>query len=156
MKRTELSGQFYIEDHAVLFALLAKVSVERFHQEGEAAIKRAIASYCMERGARAAMRCLADGEHLLMENYILYGEWDDPKGESESEIAAFEPNYKTNVLVCGWCESWKKHGLLEWGKIYCDHADYWLVRGFNPQLKLNQNKKDLSAYLYREFANRKQ
>ena len=140
MKRTGISAKFYIEDHAVLFALMAKISTERFNREGEAAIKRAIASYCMERGARAAMRCLSDGESLSMENYILYGEWDDHKGETESEIAAMEPNYKTNVLVCGWCEAWKKYGLLEWGKIYCDHADYWLVRGFNPHLRLEMGK----------------
>ena len=140
MDRTAISEQFYIEDHAVLFALIAKEAAERFSGEGEAAIKRAISAYCMERGARAAMRCSADGGPLSMENYILYGEWDDPRGESKSEVAAFEPNYKTNVVICGWCEAWKKYGLLEWGKVYCDHADYWLVRGFNPQLKLEMGK----------------
>jgi hypothetical protein len=71
-----------------------------------------------------------------MENYILYGEWDDPRGESETEAAALDPNYRTNVLRCGWCEAWKKHGLLEYGRIYCECADENLVRGFSHGLTL--------------------
>ncbi|MDR3280111.1 MAG: L-2-amino-thiazoline-4-carboxylic acid hydrolase [Synergistaceae bacterium] len=127
--------EFYIEDHATLFALLAKNAIDGY-SEGRSATTQAIASYGRERGMRAAARCMADGLPLSMENYILYGEWADPRNGSRAEIAALEPNYKTNVSVCGWCEAWKKHGLLEYGKIYCDNADLNLVRGFNPDLEL--------------------
>jgi hypothetical protein len=140
MDRDKITGEFYIEDHATLFALIAKEAVARFGAPGMAAITRAISAYGMERGSRAAKRCLAGGEKLSMENYILCGEWDDPRGASKTEVAAFEPNYRTNVMVCGWCEAWKKHGLLEYGRIYCDHVDEWLVRGFNPELKLKMGR----------------
>jgi hypothetical protein len=135
-----MAGEFYIDEHATLFALIAREAVTCFGEEGESAARRAVAAYCMERGARMAMRCVADGEPLTMANYVLYGEWDDPRGESKAEIAAFEPNYRTNVTACGWCEAWRKRGLLEWGKIYCDSADEHLVRGFNPALELRMGK----------------
>ena len=68
MERSGIAGEFYIEDHAALFALAAKEAVTRFGGDGMSAVKRAIAAYCMERGVRAARRCLADGEKLSMEN----------------------------------------------------------------------------------------
>jgi hypothetical protein len=101
---------------------------------------RAIAVYGRERGLRAAMRCLNDKESLSMENYILYGEWHDQRGASKSEIAALVPNYRTNMTVCGWCDAWIGHGLLEYGRLYCDNVDENLVYGFNPELKLVMGK----------------
>jgi hypothetical protein len=140
MDREKITLEFYIEDHATLFALIAREAITKFGGEGMSAIVRAISAYGIERGSRSAKRCLSDGEKLSMENYILYGEWHDPRGESKTEIVEFEPNYRTNVVVCGWCEAWKKRGLLEYGQIYCDHVDEYLVRGFNPELRLEMGK----------------
>jgi hypothetical protein len=140
MERSVIEREFYIEDHAVIIALVAKEAAERHGEEGREAAVRGISAYCVERGLRAAARCLADGEELSMENYILYGEWDDPRGASRSEITAFEPDFRTGVFVCGWHEAWKKHGLLEYGRVYCDHADKNLVRGFNPELTLKMGR----------------
>jgi hypothetical protein len=44
------------------------------------------------------------------------------------------------VIKCGWCDAWEKHGLLEYGRIYCDHTDENLVYGFNPELTLGMGK----------------
>ena len=80
MERHEAAKDFYIEDHAVLAALFVKSAMGKYEDSGEKAVLRAIAAYGRERGLRAAMRCRDRGEDLSMENYILYGEWDDPKG----------------------------------------------------------------------------
>ncbi|MDR0654036.1 MAG: L-2-amino-thiazoline-4-carboxylic acid hydrolase [Synergistaceae bacterium] len=140
MDRETAAEKFYVEDHAVLIALITKQAENNCGGEGRAAAVRAIEYYGRERGMRAAMRCLADGESLSMGNYILYGEWDDPRGASKSEAAAFEPNYMSRVTTCGWCEAWKHHGLLEYGRVYCDHVDENLVFGFNPALTLEMDK----------------
>ncbi|MDR1508118.1 MAG: L-2-amino-thiazoline-4-carboxylic acid hydrolase [Synergistaceae bacterium] len=140
MERFEAAKNFYIEDHAVLMALFTKSAMEKYAGRGEKAILRAIAVYGRERGLRAAMRCVSDNESLSMENYILYGEWYDPKGASKSEIAALAPDYRTNMTVCGWCETWIEHGLLEYGRVYCENVDENLVYGFNPELKLVMGK----------------
>jgi hypothetical protein len=140
MDRETAAEKFYIEDHAVLLALMTRQAESAHGAAGRAAAARSIKYYGRERGMRAAMRCLADGEPLSMANYILYGEWDDPKGVSKTEAAAFEPNYMTRVTTCGWCEAWKRHGLLEYGRVYCDSADENLVCGFNPALTLKMDK----------------
>ena len=127
---------FYIDDHAVLFALLAKRADERCGEEGLAAVERALVSYGRERGLRSALRCRRDGGKLTLRNYLLYGEWIDERRWSKSQVAAIRPDYQTDTLVCGWNESWKKYDLTEHGKIYCRWIDAELLRGFNPDLRL--------------------
>ena len=128
--------EFYIDDHAVLFGLLAKHAEARCGGQGLSAVERALVSYGRERGLRSAMRCLRDGRELTLRNYLLYGEWSDERQWSKSEVTAVRPEYRTDTLVCGWFESWKKYGLEEHGKIYCKWIDMELLRGFNPGLRL--------------------
>lgn len=131
-----MEEKFYIDDHAVLVACLTKASVETMGLRGREAAERAIRSYARERGLRMAMRCIDDGEPLTAANYFVYGEWADTREWSKSEIAAWTPNLVTHMTKCGWCDSWKKYDLLEWGGIYCDRADEDLLYGFNPALSL--------------------
>lgn len=140
MDRKTAAEKFYIEDHAVLLALMIRQAQSDCGAEGRAAAVRSVQRYGRERGMRAAMRCLADGVPLSMSNYVLYGEWDDPKGVSKTETEAFEPNYRTRVTACGWCDAWKRLGLLEYGRVYCDSIDENLVFGFNPALTLKMGK----------------
>ncbi|MDL2264737.1 L-2-amino-thiazoline-4-carboxylic acid hydrolase [Synergistaceae bacterium OttesenSCG-928-I11] len=132
MNRTD----FYIDDHAVLFACLTERAIKAFGNRGRMAVIEGVSIYCRERGLRMAMRCLADGEPLSGKNYVLYGEWADERGWSKSVRVATNPNLRTNMTVCGWCDTWKKYDLLKYGAVYCDWADENLVYGFNPELKL--------------------
>ena len=136
MPQTEKKLDFYIDDHALLYALLNRASDRVKGTEGRSASERGVVLYGRERGARCALRCLADGQELTMKNYMLYGEWVDDRGWSKSELKSAAPVYHTNTLSCGWCDSWIKHDLLEYGKSYCDWIDVNLIYGFNPALEL--------------------
>lgn len=138
--KTPERGDFYIEDHAVLIGTFGRSAASLAGSCGLHALERAIATYGRERGRRAAMRCVADGNPLSSENYIVYGEWDDPKGLSRTEIVSISPCLRTKVTICAWCETWKRHGLLEYGKIFCSSIDQNLVHGFNPKLSLEMGK----------------
>lgn len=140
MDRNQIAAEFYIEEHATLLALLYRAAVEQYGEEGSAASDEGIKCYGQERGARMAQRALADGRELSMLSYTQYSEWADTRGESKGEIAAYHPHYTTKTLVCGWCEAWKKHGLLDYGKNYCKYVDHALVKGFNPQNSLILSK----------------
>lgn len=87
-----------------------------------------------------AMRCVRDGNPLSMKNYILYGAWADPKGLSKNVVVSGEPTFRTNMAVCAWCDVWKKHHLIEYGKLYCTWVDENLLFGFNPELRLEMSK----------------
>ena len=130
---------FDIPHHANLFALIYRAAVELYGEKGALAADEGTKIYGQQRGGRMAQRATKDGAPLTMESYLLYGEWADKNGHSKSEVAATQPVYCTNSTVCGWCEAWKKAGLLEYGKNYCTYVDKNLVKGFNPQLTLDIN-----------------
>ena len=130
---------FDIPHHANLFALIYKAAVDFYGEKGAAAADEGTKLYGQQRGSRMAQRAVKDGAPLTMESYLLYGEWADKNGHSKSYVSATQPVYCTNSTVCGWCEAWKSAGLLEYGKNYCTYVDKNLVKGFNPQLKLDIN-----------------
>ena len=133
MNRDQIAQSFYMEEHATLYALLHRQARTRYGEEGTQATAAGTKLYGQERGNRMAKRALKDGEPLTMENYLKYGEWSDHKALSANEVVSLSPTYTTHAVRCGWCEAWKKHGLLEYGKLYCESVDISLVHGFNPE-----------------------
>lgn len=139
MDREMIAKEFYIEDHAVIYGLLVKNAVETAGEAGMDSSVKGTILYGKERGLRMAMRAVADGEELTPNNYLVYGEWADPRNLGKSEIRSITPEYRTDSVICGWCEAWKKRGLLEFGKVYCTWIDRNLVKGFNPENELEIN-----------------
>lgn len=133
--REDYAKLFYIDDHAVLFALLIKQAVLSGEKGLDAAVKGVIL-YGKERGLRMAMRCVADGKPLTLRNYLNYGEWVDDRKWSDFRPTAFDP-FVMEAFKCGWCSSWQKYGLLEYGRIFCQWIDPSLVKGFNPEVNFS-------------------
>lgn len=139
MNRNEMADNFYIEEHAVLFALLVKAAVEISGEKGRLASYEATKVYGKERGVRMALRAIRDGAPLTPENYMLYGEWADPKGEHVNDLVQKDPEYHLFVVECAWTKAWKKHNLLEYGKLYCPWIDEALEEGFNKDNRITVN-----------------
>lgn len=133
--RANMASQFYIDDHAVLYGLLLKQADTLCGSKGEDASVKATIQYARERGLRMAMRCLADGKALTPRNYLDYGEWIDDRQWSTLQVASLEP-FTLHAVGCGWNNSWRKHGLEKYGKVYCTWIDKELVRAFNPENEL--------------------
>ena len=72
-----IAQEFYIEEHAILYALLVKCAKEFYGEAGWDASIQGTILYGTERGQRMARRCLADGRRLTPNNYLLYTEWSD-------------------------------------------------------------------------------
>lgn len=130
--REKIAKEFYIEDHAFLYGILVKNSIKVCGVLGEEASKNGTILYAKERGTRMALRASLDKQELTPNNYMIYGEWSDYKKVGSSEVKSISPEYRTNSLICGWCETWKKYDLIEYGKLYCTWIDKTLVKAFNP------------------------
>lgn len=135
-----IAQEFYIEEHAVLYALLAKYAKELYGQAGWDASIQGTMLYGRERGGRMAQRALADREPLTPNNYLLYGEWADHLNWSASRVVSLAPTYHTQSTRCGWCDSWQRHNLMEYGQLYCTYIDLNLVKGFNLKNDLKLDK----------------
>jgi hypothetical protein len=127
--------------HALLFAWIARAVVRRTGEaQGQASVRRAVRRYGEQRGRRMALRAQADGQALTMNAYRAYGEWEAPEGETPSEVVREAPNPVAHVLRCPWHRAWEAQGLMDYGRLYCLEVDHALVRGFNPELRLDVNR----------------
>jgi hypothetical protein len=129
------AAEFYMEEHAALYALLVKHAAVLAGEAGRLAAEKATILYGRERGLRMAMRCRADGKELTPNHYLDYGEWADDRQHSDFRVKNLNP-FILEAHGCGWKNSWEKHGLTAYGSLYCRLIDAELVRGFNPSNKL--------------------
>ena len=134
-EQTALCG---IEQHAVLYALLVREALDNYGAAGDKAVRDAASRYGRERGARMAQRAIANGDELSKPNYALYKEWVAPQeGLMEVGVGQKSPAYITLRYRCEWTESWKRHGLLGYGKMYCRYVDRYLCRGWSEDYEVN-------------------
>lgn len=122
-----------IEHHAVLFAFLSKHAIELCGDNGKEAILSGMTIYGNERGARMAANALAHGDELNTMTNQAYGEWKpDYDGQMVFGVLQTEPSLQTYISKCAWCDAWAKHGLTEYGKLYCVNVDNAVYQGFRP------------------------
>lgn len=134
-----------IEHHAVLFALFAKHAVTMCGKRGEEAIQKGMTVYGNERGARMAANALARGDELTTMTNQAYGEWKpDYDGQMEFGQLRTEPTLQTYIAKCAWCDAWKKHDLLEYGKLYCVNVDNAVYQGFRSDFVCTSTATALS------------
>jgi hypothetical protein len=128
---------FTAEHHALLFAWLVREIIGRAGERNASPVIRgAVRRYGMQRGRRMALRARRNGHDLSMLNYLVYGEWKAGKGEMVTNIAEKKPAVRAVVPRCPWHTAWKEQDLMPFGRYYCLDVDTALVRGFNPELKL--------------------
>lgn len=126
-----------IEQHAALVALLAKYAIEGSGEAGREAFLAGIRRMAYERGTRMANRALQNGDRLDIVSFQAYGEWRAQPGEMEAALKREDGLAVTEVTKCPWNNSWRKHGLIEYGKLYCEVVDDALARGFHPEFHCN-------------------
>jgi hypothetical protein len=120
-----------IEHHAMMFAYLSKHAITLCGDKGKEAILEGMTIYGRERGRRMAANALAHGDALTTMTNQAYGEWkpDYPEQMEFGQIHT-EPTLQTYISKCAWCEAWKKHDILDYGKYYCVNVDNAVYQGF--------------------------
>lgn len=136
LSRRRDEGVCAIEHHAVLYALLEKEAVEQAGDAGRAAMTEATAQYGAERGRRMRAHALANGDPADSFTYLAYGEWSPEPGQMEVSDVPGKPTHTTHVTKCEWCRCWEKHGLMDYGKAYCQNVDKCMARGYDPSFDL--------------------
>ncbi len=128
--------QLTIEHHAVMYGYLAKEAMA-FGTAGRCALAKATVQYGKERGKRMAESAKKEGIECTMPAYSVFKEWrPTAAGQMILGDSVKSPEFVTTVKRCEWVESWKRHGLLEYGNYYCRYVDQAIVKGFNKELNL--------------------
>ncbi len=134
-----------IEHHAMMFAFLAKHAIELSGEKGKEAILQGMTKYGRERGARMAANALSHGDELTTMTSQAYGEWKpDYDGQMEFGQLRTEPTFQTYIAKCAWCDAWKKHNIIKYGKYYCVNVDNAVYQGFRPDFVCTPTAVSLS------------
>ncbi|MDR1017306.1 MAG: L-2-amino-thiazoline-4-carboxylic acid hydrolase [Lachnospiraceae bacterium] len=134
-----------IENHATLFGLMSKYANELAGEDGKLAVLKAVTKYGNERGQRMATSAKNNGDEINTLTNQAYGEWKpDYDGQMTFGIIHGEPTLQTFISKCAWCDAWKKHDLLEYGKLYCVDVDNAVYLGYQDKYKCDELGEPMS------------
>ncbi|MCR4949823.1 MAG: L-2-amino-thiazoline-4-carboxylic acid hydrolase [Solobacterium sp.] len=120
-----------IEQHAVLYALLARNTCKAFGEEqGREMMRIATRAYGRQRGRRMAENAVRAGRPKDMTSFFLCGEWKGREGENVSEMKYKEDSTYSFVHKCAWHDAWQKYGIRSYGSLYCLDIDDAICEGF--------------------------
>lgn len=143
--------QFTANQHALLFAWIAKAAIDRFGKEGKSAIGEGVIKYGKQRGKRMALRVKQDGAELNVPYYMAYGEWQAKPGDMDLKFFIKGDDLNMQAHKCPWYDEWREKDLLEYGRIYCKYVDEAIVEGYNPRLKLDVTKNRSEGAAFCDF-----
>jgi hypothetical protein len=120
---------------AQLFATMAKHIMEELGPEkGEALIKKAVEAFGRERGKRIAQTAKDLGKPLSLRNWLLYTDISPDNFTAKPRLP--DGDLEAEVSSCNFYNAAEKWGLGEYAKLYCKYADYAILDGYNPDVKL--------------------
>ena len=120
---------------AQLFACMAKHIIDELGPEkGEQLIKKAVEEFGRQRGSRIAERVKALGKPLSFKNWLTYTDIDSgnfpvsPRSENGDLLAP--------VTECSFNKAAEQWDMVDYSSLYCKYADYAILEGYNPDVKL--------------------
>ncbi|MFM1655635.1 L-2-amino-thiazoline-4-carboxylic acid hydrolase [Brevibacillus sp. B_LB10_24] len=124
---------------AKLFACVAKEVVDRFGEEGKAAVMEGVRVFGEERGREIAKRAAMVGEPNGIENYL--PNYDMGRSTLFEYTTEMHPAViEQNFTKCAFADQWRKDGMEEYGILYCKMIDPAIARGFNPNFEVVHDK----------------
>lgn len=120
---------------AQLFAAMSRSVMEKHGPaEGEALIREAVEFFGQERGRSIARVVAGQGKPLSLKNWLIYSDIDGSNFEAKAAINNHDLVVK--VYRCAFLEAADKWGLKDYAASYCKYADYAILHGYNPDVKL--------------------
>ncbi len=120
---------------ARLFCKLTEEVASRFGESGKETIINAVKKFGERRGNEIAEIVKSLGKELTLKNYFIYSTFD--AGETTKyKVNIVDGNVELIIRECVFCDGCKDWDKLEYGKIYCDYIDEAILKGYNPNLKI--------------------
>lgn len=136
-----------------LFAVMSSQVLEKLGpEEGEALIRQVVERFGFERGRHIAAVVKAQGKPLSFKNWLIY---TDIAGSNFAALPTIDNHdLVAKVQHCTFMDAAEKWGLKEQAARYCKYADYAILAGYNPDVKLelhtrHETGKDYCLFRYR-------
>ncbi len=120
---------------ALIFSVMSRLIMEKLGKaEGEELIARAVRTFGLERGKRIASVVAGLGKPLSFKNWLIYTDIESSNFEASPSID--RDDLVAEVHNCSFMAAAKKWGLEDYASLYCKYADYAILEGYNPDIRL--------------------
>ncbi|MFX1586791.1 MAG: L-2-amino-thiazoline-4-carboxylic acid hydrolase, partial [Promethearchaeota archaeon] len=157
--QTEVGSKYkshFFAMFAQLFCTIAEVIISEFTEKGREVMVNAVKKYGEERGRRIAEIVKSQGKELNLKNLFIYGDLD-AKSTLKYTPKIVDGNIEILGRDCVFCNGCKEWDKVEYGQIYCEYIDTSILKGYNPNLKIEVpstltkgNKRCVLRYLVQE------
>ena len=133
------------QHHAAIVLAFYRALRDEYGETGLLAFSMAQRLYGEQRGRRMALRALRDGHKLGYTEYVAYSEWECTPEFFDVTMDARPGCVDECVTRCPWADVFRAAGEPECGERYCADIDRSIVRGFNPELRLDLDETQHSG-----------
>ncbi len=135
---------------AQLFAVMCKVIIKKLgKEEGEAVIKECVETFGLQRGKMIAEKVKKMGKPLSFKNWLIYTDISGSNFPVNPRIENFD--LIAPVKECSFNKAAKQWGLEEYSCLYCKYADFAILEGYNPDIKLVLEQRHKTGKDYCRF-----
>lgn len=122
-----------------LFAHLAKEVIDRFGDEGEAAIRAGVQAFGEERGRNIAQRALENGLKNDSSNYLT--SYDMERSNNFSCTDKYGDGKVEQIFTqCVFANQWMQDKTEKYGMLYCDVIDPAIAKAYNENMECIHDK----------------
>ncbi|PKL38324.1 MAG: hypothetical protein CVV44_10560 [Spirochaetae bacterium HGW-Spirochaetae-1] len=135
---------------AQLFSVMCKHILKAMGPEkGEELIKNAVEEFGLERGRRIAGVVKGLGKPLSFKNWLIYTDVDG--GNFPAKVSIEDGSLVACVGNCSFDKAAKDWGLEECARHYCTHVDFAILKGYNPDIRLDLDQRWRTGENYCRF-----
>ncbi|MCP4130075.1 MAG: L-2-amino-thiazoline-4-carboxylic acid hydrolase, partial [bacterium] len=129
---------------AQLFAVMCKFIIKKLGpEEGEALIKEAVEYFGKKRGQSIAHNVQEMGKPLSFKNWLIFTDIHGSNFTAKPYID--KDDLVAPVSSCAFNSAAREWGLEEYSKLYCKYADFAILEGYNPDVKLELEQRHASG-----------
>jgi len=147
-KKQEVGDRYQTPEFGLagqLFASVAKVAIDRLgQQEGESLLREAVEYFGEQRGRRIGERVDEQGARRTFKNWLIHTDVDtDRNFPSVPDLD--DGDLVVEVTDCSFWDAAAAWGLEEYAGIYCKFADHTILKGYNPDIRLQLEPRGSSG-----------
>jgi hypothetical protein len=120
---------------ARLFCTFSEEVISQFGEKGKETVINVVKKFGERRGKEIADIVKSLGKELTLNNYFIYSTFDGGQ-TTKYKVNVVDGNIELVIRQCVFCDGCEDWDKLEYGKIYCDYIDEAILKGYNPNLKI--------------------
>lgn len=120
-----------------IFGIAAKALIEKIGEEkAESILKEVVETFGEGRGRQIAERVKAQAKPLTFKNFLIHTDMDSSNVTPDIKPSIEDGKLVLDIPYCAFNQGARDAGFGEYAYYYCKYIDKAIIRGYNPDIKL--------------------